>query len=161
MDTFGLFLVALAMVVGILGTIIPLLPGLPIVWAAALVYGVVERFGAVGWICFAIITLVGIGGMVAGFVVPQRKVQGGGAPFSTSVIGMIGGITGFFVIPIVGIVVGAVVGILVAERLRTGDWTEAWASTKRALIGFGVGALVQMGAGVVMMLTWVAWVLIG
>ena len=45
MDTFGLFLIALAMVVGILGTVVPLLPGLPIVWAAALVYGVVEGFG--------------------------------------------------------------------------------------------------------------------
>ena len=160
MDTFGIVLVGLAMVVGILGTIIPLLPGLPIVWGAALVYGVVAGFGAVGWACFVIITLVGVGGMVAGVVVPQRHVQGGGAPFSTSVVGIIGGIIGFFVIPIVGIVVGAVVGILIAERMRTRDWGEAWASTKRALVGFGVGALVQMGAGVVMMLTWVAWVLI-
>lgn len=157
MDTFGIVLVALAMVVGIFGTIVPLLPGLPIVWAAALVYGVVEGFGLVGWTCFAIITLVGIAGIVAGVVVPQRKVQDGGAPFSTTVVGVIGGVVGFFVIPIVGIVVGAVIGVLVAERLRTGDWSEAWASTKRAIVGFGVGALVQMGAGVVMMLTWVAW----
>lgn len=159
-DTFGIVLVALAMVVGILGTIIPLLPGLPVVWGAALVYGVVEGFGVVGWACFAIITVLAIGGEAAGFVVPQRKVQGGGAPFSTSVAGFIGGIIGFFVIPVVGIVIGAVLGVLVAERRRTRDWSEAWASTKRALIGFGVGALVQLGAGVVMMLTWVAWVVI-
>ena len=157
MDTFGLVLIALAMVVGILGTVVPLLPGLPIVWAAALVYGVAEGFGVIGWICFVVITLVGIGGIVAGIVVPQRKVQGGGAPFSTSLLGLIGGIIGFFVIPIVGLVVGAVVGVFVAERLRTGNREEAWASTKRAIVGFGVGALVQMGAGFVMMLTWIAW----
>ena len=158
MDGFGIFLVGLAMVVGILGTIVPLLPGLPIVWAAALVYGVAAGFGPIGWVCFAIITGLAVAGMVAGFVVPQRQVKEGGAPFSTTVVGVIGGIIGFFVIPVVGIVVGAVVGILLAERARTGDWSLAWASTKRALVGFGIGALVQMGAGVLMMLTWMAWV---
>lgn len=160
MDTFALVLVALAMLVGIIGTIVPLLPGLPIVWAAALVYGVVEGFGVVGWICFAIITIVGIGGAVAGFVVPQRQVKGGGAPFSTTVAGVTGAVIGFFVIPIIGIVVGAIVGVLVAERARTQSWELAWASTKRAIYGFGLGALVQMGAGIFMMLTWVAWVLL-
>lgn len=160
MDSFGLVLVALAMFVGIIGTVIPLLPGLPIVWAAALVYGLVEGFGVIGWIFFAIITLVGIGGSIAGLVVPQRQVQGGGAPFSTTVVGVIGAIIGFFVIPVVGIVIGAVAGVFLAELTRTGDRNDAWASTKRAIVGFGIGAAVQMGAGVVMMLVWVAWVLL-
>ena len=160
MDTFGIVLIALAMVVGILGTVVPLLPGLPIVWTAALIYGVVEGFGVVGWVCFAIITMVGAAGMVGAVVVPQRKVHGGGAPLSTSIVGLIGGIVGFFVIPIVGLVVGAVVGVLVAERMRTRDWDLAWASTKRAIVGFGIGALVQIGAGFVMMFTWIAWVVI-
>ena len=160
MDGFGIFLIGLAMFVGIVGTILPFLPGLPIAWAAALVYGVAAGFGAIGWVCFVLITALAIGGMVAGFVVPQRKVKEGGAPFSTTVWGVIGAVIGFFVIPIVGIVVGAVVGILLAERSRTGDWGQAWASTKRALLGFGIGALVQMGAGVMMMAVWVAWVLL-
>ena len=160
MDAFGIFLVALAMVVGIIGTIIPFLPGLPIVWASALLYGVVEGFGAVGWVCFTIITLVGIGGLVAAVVVPKRHVEGGGAPFSTIVVGAIGAVIGFFLIPIVGLMVGGVLGVLIAERFRTQDWGLAWQSTKRALVGFGLGALVQMGAGVVMMTTWVAWVLL-
>ena len=160
MDTFGIVLVGLAMFVGIAGTILPFIPGLPIVWAAALVYGVVEGFGTVGWICFVIITVLAVGGMVAGFVVPQRKVQGGGAPFSTTVVGIVGAAIGFFVIPVIGIVVGAVVGVLLAERARTQSWDLAWASTKRAIVGFGIGALVQVGAGVAMMLTWVAWVLL-
>ena len=160
MDTFGLVLIALAMIVGIVGTILPFLPGLPIVWAAALIYGVVEGFGAVGWVCFAIITALGITGMVAGFVVPQRRVQGGGAPFSTTLAGMVGGVIGFFVIPVIGIVIGAVLGVLAAERMRTQDWGAAWASTKRAIVGFGMGALVQVLTGILMMGTWVAWVLL-
>ena len=161
MDAFGIFLVALAMVVGIVGTIVPFLPGLPIVWTAALIYGVVEGFGAVGWICFVLITVVGIAGMVAAVVVPKRHVVGGGAPFSTTVVGAVGAVIGFFLIPIIGLVVGGVLGVLLAERVRTRSWEAAWASTKRALVGFGLSALVQFGAGVVMMMTWVAWVILG
>ena len=160
MDAFATFLVALAMVVGIIGTIVPFMPGLPIVWAAALVYGIVEGFGVVGWACFAIITVLGIVGLVAGVLVPKRHVEGGGAPFSTIVVAVIGAIIGAIVIPVIGIVVGGVLGVLVAERARTQSWELAWASTKRALIGFGLGALVQMGAGVAMMGTWVDWVLL-
>lgn len=158
MDAFGIFLVALAMVVGIVGTIVPFLPGIPIVWAAALVYGVAEGFGPIGWTCFVIITLLGIGGLIAGVVVPKRHVEGGGAPFSTIVVAVIGAIIGAIVIPVIGIVVGGVLGVLFAERARTQSWELAWASTKRALVGFGLGALVQMGAGIAMMATWVVWV---
>ncbi|MBW3594614.1 MAG: DUF456 domain-containing protein [Actinobacteria bacterium] len=160
MDTFGIFLIGLAMVVGIAGTILPFLPGIPIVWAAALVYGVVAGFGPVGWTSFAIITALGVTGMVAAFAVPQRHVQAGGAPFSTTVAGVIGGIIGFVVIPVIGIVVGAVAGVLVAERLRTRDWSRAWTSTKRAIVGFGLGAAVQITAGLLMMGTWIAWVIL-
>ncbi len=158
MDAFAIFLIGLAMVVGIIGTIVPFLPGLPIVWLAALVYGIAAGFGTVGWICFVFITGVAVAGLVAGVAVPKRHVEGGGAPFSTILAGAIGAVIGFFVIPVVGLVVGGVVGILIAEYARTGSWQQAWSSTKRALVGFGIGAAVQMGAGVVMMATWVVWV---
>lgn len=160
MDAFAIFLIGLAMVVGIIGTILPLLPGLPIVWAAALVYGVGAGFGTLGWLCFGLITAVGVSGMIAGVTVPKRHVEGGGAPLSTIVAGAIGAVIGFFVIPVVGLIVGGIAGVFVAEYARTGAWDQAWASTKRALVGFGMGAAVQMGAGVVMMGTWVVWVLL-
>jgi uncharacterized protein YqgC (DUF456 family) len=161
MDTVGIILVALAMVVGVIGTVLPVLPGLPIVWAAALFYGIVAGFGAVGWISFAIITALGILGIVAGIALPHRRVKEGGAPFPTVAAGMIGGIIGFFAIPVIGLPLGAVIGVLLAERLRTSDWSVAWVSTKNLIVGFGLGALAQLGCGLAMIITWVVWVWIG
>jgi uncharacterized protein YqgC (DUF456 family) len=160
MDTVGIFIVALAMVVGVIGTVLPFLPGLPIVWAAALFYGIVAGFGAVGWISFAIITALAVLGMVAGFALPHRRVKEGGAPFPTIVAGVIGGVIGFFAVPVIGLPLGAVVGVLLAERMRSSDWSVAWASTKNLIVGFGLGALAQLGCGLAMAITWVAWVLI-
>ncbi len=160
MDAFGIFLVALAMVVGVAGTVLPFIPGLPIVWAAALVYGLVAGFGAVGWIAFAAITVLAVIGMVLGFTLPHQRLGASGAPKSTVLIGLIAGVIGFFVIPIVGLPVGAIVGVYAAERLRTGEGRAAWESTKNLIVGFGVGAAVQVGAGLAMIACWVVWVVL-
>jgi uncharacterized protein len=160
MDTAVVVLVGLAMAVGLLGTLLPLLPGLPIIWAAALVYGLVDGFGGVGSAAFALITLLAAAGIVAGLVLPHRRVAARGAPFSTVAAGVALGIVGFFVIPIVGLILGAVAGVLLAERARTGDWVTAWATTKDLIVGFGIGVAVEFGAGLAMILSWAAWLLL-
>jgi uncharacterized protein len=161
MDTGVVVLVGLVMAIGLIGTMLPLLPGLPIIWGAALVYGLVTEFDARGWIAFAAITALAVAGMVAGFVLPHRRVATGGAPPSTVAAGVALGVIGFFVIPVVGLPVGAMAGVLLAERARTNDWRLAWTTTKNLVIGFGIGVLVEFAAGLAMIGCWIAWVLVG
>ena len=153
--------IAIAMAVGVLGTVLPFVPGLPIVWLAALLYGVFEGFDPLGWALFAVITVLFAAGMAAGIVLPKRRLDAAGAPRSTMLAGLALGIVGFFVVPIVGLPLGAALGVWLAERSRLGDPSAAWRSTRQVLIGFGTGALAQQGAGVLMMLVWAAWVLAG
>lgn len=161
MEAGLVILVALAMLVGLAGTVVPLLPGLPVVWGAALAYGLVSEFGTIGWIAFGAITVLFAVGVIAGFVLPHRRVAAAGAPPSTVAAGLVLGVVGFFVVPVVGLVLGALCGVLLAERLRTASWPAARASTKSLLIGFGLGALVQLSAGLAMILCWVVWVVLG
>jgi uncharacterized protein YqgC (DUF456 family) len=160
MDLAVIALVGLAMAVGLIGTLLPLLPGLPIIWVAALVYGVAEGFDRPGAVAFALITLLGVAGVSAGFILPHRRVAARGAPAPTIVAGVVLGIVGFFVVPVVGLVLGAVGGVLLAERARTGDWVVAWATTKKLLVGFGIGLAIEFAAGLAMILCWVTWVLL-
>jgi uncharacterized protein len=160
MDLAVVALIALAMAVGLIGTLLPLLPGLPIIWAAALVFGLAEGFDRTGAIAFTLITLVGVAGVSAGLILPHRRVAARGAPASTVAAGVVLGIVGFFAIPVVGLVLGAVGGVLLAERARTGDWDVAWTTTKDLLVGFGIGVAVEFAAGLAMILCWVAWVLL-
>ena len=71
------------------------------------------------------------------------------------------GVVGFFVVPVIGFPIGGVLGIYVGEQLRTGDRRLAWHRTRATLVGFGFAALVQLGAGIVMVLSWVVWLLVG
>ncbi len=149
------------MLLGLAGTVAPLVPGLPLIWGAALTYGLITEFDAAGWVAMLAISALLVGGMVAKFVLPHRRMTAGGAPRSTLLIGGVGAVIGFFVMPVVGLPLGAVTGILLAEYRRTGDWQRARSSTRAVLVGFGIGSLIEIGAGLAMIGCWVAWVTAG
>ena len=160
MEPIGVAAVALVMAIGLAGTIVPFVPGTSMIWAAALVYGLVAGFAPAGWIAFSAITVLLVTGTALKIVLPHRRGKAGGAPTRTLVIGALSGIVGFFVIPVVGLPLGAVAGVLVAEYTRTRSWPRAWRSTKGVIVGIGLAALAELGVGIGMVLCWAAWVVV-
>ena len=67
-------------------------------------------------------------------------------------------IVGFFVVPIVGLPLGGVLGIFVGELIRTQDATLAWRATSATLKGFGLATLAQVAFGLAMVTVWLIWV---
>jgi uncharacterized protein len=154
-------LVAVAMAVGMVGTLVPLLPGLTLVWLAGLGYGLVEGFGAVGLSAFVLMTLLALAGMAAGWVVPQRAAGKAGSARSSIWLGGVGAVVGFFAIPVVGAVVGGLVGLYLGELWRTHDPATAWRATRATVFGFGLASLLQFAAAGSMALVWAIWVVAG
>ena len=146
------------MAIGLIGTLVPVVPGLIVIWATALVYGLVDGFGSIGAIAFALITLLLVLAYVFQIVLPHRRGRASGAPTSALVAGAVGAVAGFFLIPVVGLVIGAVLGVLGAEYVRTRRWRVAWHSTKGVAAGIGLGIALEFAAGIAMVLTWGAWV---
>ena len=54
------------------------------------------------------------------YVVPGRRLKENGIPNSTLLLGGVLGVVGFFVIPVVGLLVGFVLGVYLAELNRVG-----------------------------------------
>lgn len=151
-------LVAVAMVIGLAGVVLPALPGVPLMWIGALVYGIVAGFGTIGIAAMAAITVLTALGVAAGLVLPQRAGQASGASSGTLTFAFLVGLVGFFVIPVLGFPIGAVLGVLVAQFRETGEWGAAWDSTIAVLKGFGAGVIAELGAGIGIVVVWVAWV---
>jgi hypothetical protein len=105
--------------------------------------------------------LVLAAGTVAKYVLPGRSLKQAGAPTSTLVLGGIGAIAGFFLIPVVGLPIGAVVGIYLGELRRLSDSRAAWRSTVATAKAIGVGMLIELGAGMMAVGIWLAAVLTG
>jgi uncharacterized protein len=148
------------MAVGAVGTIVPLVPGISLVWGAGLLYGLARGFGAVGVVAFAVMTGLAVAATVAGYVVPKRRATSAGASGATVWLGVSCAVVGFFAVPVVGLPIGGVLGIYVGERLRTGDTVMAWRATRATITGFGIAVLVQFAAALSMIAVWAVWVII-
>jgi uncharacterized protein len=150
-------LLALVILVGLVGVLVPILPGLVLVLAAVLVWALDEGSGT-GWVVFAVATLVLAVGTVVKYAVPGRRLKTAGIPSSTTWFGVALGVVGFFVIPVVGLVIGFVLGVYLAEHRRVGS-AAAWPSTRQALKAVGVSLLIELAAGIVAALVWFVGVL--
>jgi uncharacterized protein len=153
-------LVGLAMVAGLVGVLVPVVPGLLLIWAAGLWWTIADGGGLVRWTVFGVLTALFVLGTVAKYVLPARSAAARGAPASTLVIGALGAVVGFFAIPVVGVLVGGVLGIYLAEYRRLGDGGRAWGSTRAALVAIGIGLLIELTAGLLMLGGWLIGLLV-
>lgn len=160
MELGTLLLIGLAMAVGLVGVLVPVVPGLLLIGAAALWWAVLGD-GAGPWVVFGVIVVVLAVGTVAKYVLPSRTLKQAGAPASTLVLGAVGGIVGFFVIPVLGVLIGAVAGIFAGELRRLSDSRAAGRSTLATLKAVGIGLVIELLAGVVAVAIWFVSVIAG
>lgn len=152
--------VGAVMVVGLVGTVVPVWPGVVVVWAAGLVYGLLGGFGAVGAVAFAAMTLLAVLGTLAQVAMPARSGARRGASLGTLAVAGAGAVVGAIVLPALGLPIGALVGVWAAELVRAGDAGLAWRNTLAVLRGMGLAILVELGVGTLMLAAWLVWVLL-
>jgi hypothetical protein len=143
-----------AILVGVLGVLVPVLPGLLLCWLGVLLWALLGDAGAVRWLVLGLATLVALIGTVVKYLWPGKRLKGTGVPTSSLVAAGVLGLVGFFVIPIVGLVLGFVLGMWLAERLRLGPG-QAWPSTRGALGAVGLSLLVEFAAALGVAVVWV------
>jgi uncharacterized protein YqgC (DUF456 family) len=155
-DTGGTITVisGVAILVGVLGVLIPILPGLILCWLGVLLWALLGDAGAGRWVVLALATVIGISGTVIKYLWPGRRLKSTGVPTSSLVAGGVLGVIGFFVVPVVGLVLGFVLGVWLAERARLGPG-RAWPSTKQALAAVGLSMLVEFTAALGVAAVWV------
>lgn len=148
------------MVIGLCGVVIPLLPGLALIWAVALGYGFIVGFGTIGVVVMAILTAALIASIIKGVLVPRKVAADSGASGRAQLGGLIGAVVGFFVIPVIGLIIGALVGVLAVEYLVKGDWDQAKVATVGTAKGFGLSVLIDLVIGFAMIVTWSLWAVV-
>jgi uncharacterized protein YqgC (DUF456 family) len=153
------------MVAGLIGTLLPVLPGVLISWLAVLVYAIVEGFQAIDPITFIILTLIALVTGSGNFWLPLLGAKTGGASLSSMLFGVVGAIIGFvlgsffIVSSLVGALVGYALGIIVAEYRKQRDWNAAIKASLGGLAGWGLATALQFGGAILMLVIFVWQVL--
>jgi uncharacterized protein YqgC (DUF456 family) len=152
-EPIGVALIGAAIIAGLVGIVVFVVPGLLIVWAAVLVWALAERT-PLAWGILALATLLALAGTVVKYLLPGQRMRDAGVPGRSIVFGSVLGIVGFFVIPVVGLFIGFIVGIYLAERIRLGAHGHAWPSTIHALKAVGLSIAIELFAGMLIAAAW-------
>jgi len=142
--------------------VLPILPGLVIIWAAALICGLVIGYSTFGWIMFAILTVLMLAGSVIDNILMGAQAHKEGAPWWAVLLALLAAIVGNFVIPIpiLGGILAALLVLFGIEWARRKDWRKALASLRGMMIGWGWAFAIRLIIGVVMIGLWFIWALV-
>lgn len=149
----------LLILVGLIGIVVPVLPGLALVLGAVLLWAW-QVSTPLAWWLLALCAAIYAAGVALQYLIPGRRMRRAGVKTSTLVLAVALGVVGFFVIPVVGGPLGFVLGIYLVEHGRSRDATTAWASTKTALKAVFLSMGIELIAGLAIATTWVVGVLL-
>lgn len=143
-------LAGILVVVGLAGTILPALPGVPFVFAGLLIAAWIGDFQKIGWPTITILAVLTVLAIAADLVATMFGAQRAGASKSAllgaavgSVVGLFFGLIGIFVFPFIG----AVVGELIA-RQRMGQAAKVGVAT---WLGLLIGAIAKLSLAITML----------
>ena len=158
MITIPSVVASLVILLGLAGIILPVFPG-TILIGAAIVGWAAFTGGEAAWVAAGIAAALLVIGALVKFAVPHRRLRDVGVPTSTIVVGGILGIVGFFVIPVIGLLVGFIGGVWLAEARRLGA-RNARASTKSAIGAVGLSILIELAFGLLATVVFLAGVVL-
>ena len=158
MSDVGLVIVGLAIVTGIIGVVVPVLPGALLVWAAIAAWAIAVG-SPTGWAVLAVATVLIGGAQIVKVLVPGRRMRDAGVPRRSIAVGVVLAVVGFFVIPVVGFFIGFPLGVYLEERRRRGGHASAWRSTRQALRAIGLSIVIELSGTVIAAGAWLAAVL--
>lgn len=150
------------MVLGLIGVLIPVLPGIELIWLAALIYAIAERFATIDLLTFIVLTIMAGLGITANIWGSQLGGKMGGASWQALLAGTGLGALGFLIGLIAGSIgaipaglIGALAGTLAVEYYRRKDWKGSVRASAGWLAGCLLSGVVQFILGLAMILLFV------
>ena len=155
--TFGL--TALLMLIGLFGQLIPIFPGIVVIWVTALAYGVVTFSSGttLGWVLFGVITVLMLIGVIIDNVLMGAGAKQGGASWASLGIMLAAGTLGTLLLPPFGGLIAMPLAVLLYEYYKQRNWQKAWRAVGGLASGWGLAYFIRFGLSVIMVLLWLVW----
>lgn len=131
-------------IAALLGTVLPVLPGLPLAWAGILIYAAVTGFERISLTTTLVLLFVTIAAMAVGYFAPvlgAKKIKAS----RWGVFGAFVGLTvGILTIGFWGIIIGPFLGALIGELIAQKPPGTALKSAFGTFVGFLSGTLLEI-----------------
>jgi len=142
-------LTGLLLLLGLVGSVLPQLPGLPIIFAAALLHGLLTGFHPLGWPTIIVVGVVTGVMQVVDYLASMWGVKRLGGTRWGIIGSAVGSIAGIFLGGLLGLVAGGFAGAVLGELLGAGqDLGSSFKIGLGSLLGLLAGTLIRVAAAV-------------
>jgi uncharacterized protein YqgC (DUF456 family) len=149
--------VALLILAGLAGTVVPMLPGTPLILAGILLHAIATGFTPIGYGRLAVLAVLAVVGAVLGHVAAAAGVRRAGGSGWAVAGALVGAVVGLFTAPL-GLLVGPLLGAIAGEILRTRRLHGSVRAGVGAAVGVVLGAAAQAAVACVMVALFAWWV---
>jgi uncharacterized protein len=126
---------------GLVGTVVPILPGPLLIWLGALVWAWGDGFARVGWPTLLLLLILALAAWISDYALNMIFSRRAGASWKAIIGAMLGGIAGGILlsglVPVLGTLIGAALGAMAGafavEYLNTRNFSAAWRALKAYL----------------------------
>jgi uncharacterized protein YqgC (DUF456 family) len=154
---FVYVLVALLFITGLIGSVVPALPGVVLILAGAAVHAVATGFDPIGTgrlTILALLTVVAYALDYAAGALGVKRFGGSGWAVVGAVVGALVGL--FFGLP--GLLLGPLLGSLAAEYVYTRQLSTSARAAFGTVVGLLVGAVAKIGLALAMIALFLFWI---
>jgi len=157
MDVAIWLVVGALMLLGLIGTFVPFLPGTPLIFLGALVHGFATGWTPIGLGRLAILGALAVLAYLLHYAAGALGTRHVGGSAWAVVGALVGGVIGmFFGIP--GLLLGPPLGAIAGELVKTGEVRGSVRSGIAAFVGMVAGAVANFAIAVVMIALFAWWV---
>jgi uncharacterized protein len=143
-------LAVVLIVVGVIGIVLPALPGTVLIFVGLLLAAWADQFERVGPLMLTAIGLIAAASYGVDFVAAALGARHLGASKRAMAGAALGTLAGlFFGLP--GIIIGPFLGAIVGELTMHRDWKRVGKAGVAAWVGFAIGTAVKVGIAFVML----------
>lgn len=144
MNTIYLIIAIILLIPGIIGILIPILPGIPYMFVISLIYGFITKFQNLHTSEIIILALIALLSLLVDYSTGIIGAKYGGATKQSLLIGLLGLIIGTIVLPPFGGIIGLFIGVLIAEILAHQNRRRAVKAATGSLIGSLAGIIINL-----------------
>ena len=142
------FGIIVLMLLGMIGIIVPILPGIFLIWLGVALYVWQTGFEVISLSMFLLISFIVLFAGTSDLWLPYLGAKRTGAAKRSYLLSTLGALIGSFVFPIVGTIIGFVLGLFLGEYWKHQDTGTAVSVSWGGLKGWGIATIIQLVAGV-------------
>lgn len=158
MEIFITVLIIILMSIGLVGTILPLIPGSPLILAGALLYAWHTDFKVISWGTLSILLVLVAASQILEYLASMVGAKRYGADKRGIIAALVGGLVGLFLGGIFGVIIGPFLGAVIFEMIGGRELHDSIKIGFGTLVGLIGGAIGKFIIGLIMVgIFWSRW----